>query len=75
MLPAVLKCLGHIMESRVRLLMRDGAASVYIRPSLTVDQYDELLKEIEAPATIAELRVALAQLADDWGNEVEIDDV
>jgi hypothetical protein len=63
------------MESRVRLLMRDGAASVYFRSTLTVEQYDELLREIETPATIAELRVALAQLAVDWGSEVEIDDV
>ena len=62
------------MDTRLRLLMRDGALGLRFSPKLTADQYDVLWKAARLADTRDELREAAKQLAIDWRSEVAIDD-
>jgi len=62
------------MDTRLRLLMRDGALDLRFRPKLIADQYDALLRASKLAETRDELRSAAKQLAIDWRSEVEIDE-
>ena len=44
------------METRLQLLMRDGAAGVVFHPKLTTEQYAELLERVNQATTKAELK-------------------
>jgi len=61
------------METRIRLLMRDGALEMRFCPKLTAGQYDQLLKACNLADTREQLREAAKQLAIDWRSEVEIE--
>jgi len=54
------------METALQLLMRDGALRLTFHPRLTADQYAELLKVVERPATKKELRSEVAKAAKRW---------
>jgi len=62
------------MDTRLRLLMRDGALDLRFRPKLIADQYEALLKASTLADTRDELRKVANQLATDWRSEVEIDE-
>jgi hypothetical protein len=62
------------METRLRLLMRDGALGLRFRPRLTAEQYDALLKAAQLCDTRADLREAAKQLAIDWRGQVVVEE-
>jgi len=62
------------MDTRLRLLMRDGALDLRFRPKLIADQYEALLKASTLANTRDELRKAAKHLATDWRSEVEIEE-
>jgi len=54
------------METRLGLLMRDGAINVTFRPQLTAEQYEQLMKAAELCDTRAEMRTAAQRLQIEW---------
>jgi len=62
------------METRLRLLTRDGALDLQFSPQLSADQYAALLSASDLADTRDELRDAAKRLAIDWRAEIEIDE-
>lgn len=62
------------MGTQLRLLMRDGALNLRFSASLTVVQYEALLKACKLADTRYELREAAKQLAIDWRSNVKIEE-
>jgi hypothetical protein len=62
------------METRLRLLTREGAIGFKFTPRLTADQYAELLKASALADNRAELRDAAKQLAIKWQSELEVEE-
>lgn len=62
------------METRLQLLMRDGALTICFRPRLEGEQYDDLLKVADDCNSREELADAVRRLAARWRREVMIDD-
>jgi hypothetical protein len=62
------------METRLRLLTRDGALGMLFRPKLTSQQYDALLKASILADTRAELREAAKKLAIEWQADLEMEE-
>jgi len=62
------------METRLQLLMRDGALEFAFRPKLGSEQYLALLEAAKQATTREELRRAVAQLAARWGNDARCDE-
>lgn len=69
-----LRSLGVRMETRLRLLMRDGALDLQFCPELSGDQYDALLSASNLADTRDELRDVAKRLATDWQSDVAIDE-
>jgi len=65
----------HIeLETRLRLLTRDGAAFLAFQPKLTADQYTALLDAARQAVTRDELYDAAIFLARQWAVEVQFDE-
>jgi len=62
------------METRLRLLTRDGALDLQFGLELSADQYDALLSASSLADTRDELRDAAKRLAINWRAEIEIDE-
>jgi hypothetical protein len=62
------------METRLNLLMRDGALAITFPQKLTAEQYAELLDAVTKPSTRDHLRSAVKSFADTWRMDVDIDD-
>jgi hypothetical protein len=62
------------MESTcLNLLTRDGAVVVTFWPALEGEHYSELHAAVCDAETADELRGRMLELADKWGNKVEIE--
>jgi hypothetical protein len=57
----------------LHLLTRDGAITATFTPSLTPEQYDCLLQEINTGDTRQKLTELLSTLARTWGCDVVVD--
>ena len=62
------------METRLRVLMRDGPIDVRFAPKLQADQYELLLKALKLCDTRDDMRSAAQQLAIEWQSHVDIDE-
>ena len=63
-----------IMETGLRLLMRDGAVRVAFHPRLSTEQYAELMAICERAATKGELRLEVELAAKRWTRTLEFDE-
>ena len=57
----------------LHLLTRDGAITATFNPSLTSEQYDRLLQEVDSGDTRDKLTEILSSLARTWGCHVVVD--
>jgi hypothetical protein len=62
------------METKLRLLTRDGALGLLFRPKLTPQQYDELFKASVLADNRGELREAAKKLAIEWHSDLNFDE-